>query len=167
MPIEIGVREFWVEGRRVFTGVVRDLTEPKAARTEIENKSLDILELSTPAISVWRDVLVLPFIGTLDSRRMRACTERALTRLSEEKARVLILDITGVPVVDTMVANHLIQLTSAVRLIGGHSILTGISPSTAMTIIGLGIDHSTLSTRGTLQEGLKLGIELTGQLAGG
>ena len=141
-----------------------DITAKKKAALRAEatvsRQAQDILELSTPVISVWDGVLVLPLIGTVDSRRAQECMEGALTRLSSEKARVLILDITGVPVVDTLVANHLIGMASATRMMGGNSIITGISPTIAMTMIGLGIDLSSLHTRGTLAEGLKLAIDL-------
>ncbi len=160
IAIEIGIREFWVAGRRIFTGIVRDLTEIKAARSEIVHKSRDLLEMSTPAIVVWDGVLVLPLIGTMDSQRMQICTENTLDRLSQENARVMIIDITGVPVLDTMVANRLIAMAASVELMGGQCILTGISPATAITIVNLGIDLSSLNTRGTLQAGLKLAIQL-------
>lgn len=160
VPIEIGVREFEVEGKRLFTGIVRDLTQLKLAQQEIERRARDIEDLSTPVISVWRDVLVLPLIGTLDSKRILDSTEKALIRMSEEAARILILDITGVPIIDTMVANHLFTLTSSVRLMGGHSIVTGISPATAISMVNLGVDLSILNTRATLQDGLTLAIEL-------
>jgi len=160
IPLEIGVREFTVDGRRTFAGIVRDLTEIKNAQREIESRARDVLELSTPAIAVWDGVLVLPLIGTLDSHRMQTCTERALNRLRDDNAQVLIIDITGVPVMDTMVANHLIALASAIGLMGGRCILTGISPATAVSIVNLGLDLSALNTRGTLKEGLKLAIEM-------
>lgn len=167
-PLELGVREFWVPGQkmRLFIGIMRDLTEVKRAQEELARKSQDILELSTPVISVGVGVLALPLIGTLDSRRTQDCMEKALTRMADQKARVLIVDITGVPTVDTMVANHLVNMASAVRLMGGQSILTGISPSTAMTIVGLGIDLSILNTRATLAQGLQLADELLGTKTG-
>ncbi len=160
IPLEIGIREFHVQGRRILTAIMRDLTVIKQIKAEIERKAQEVEELSTPAIAVWQGVLVLPLIGTLDSRRMQNCTERTLQRLSKENARVIIIDITGVPVMDTMVANHLISMASSIVLMGGKCILTGISPATAVAIVNLGLDLSTLETRSTLQEGLKLAIEL-------
>lgn len=159
-PMDLGIREIGKGSRRSFSGVVRDLTELKEAQREIERKTVDLMELSTPVISVWDDVIVLPLIGTLDSRRTQDCLEKALEHLTSEKARILIIDITGVPTVDTMVANHLIRLAASTRLMGGRCILTGISPTTAMTIVGLGVDLSMLATRSNLQEGLKLAIDL-------
>ncbi len=86
--------------------------------------------------------------------------EKSLTSMAEQKAEVLIVDITGVPVMDTMVANHLIRMATAVGLMGGQSILTGISPATDRTIVHLGIDLTKIYTRATLVQGLELAIEL-------
>ena len=164
-PMDLGVREVTTPGaaggQRIFSGVVRDLTQLKAAQAEILRKSQDILELSTPVLSVWKDVLVLPLIGTLDTRRTKDTMEKALTRLAEEKARILIIDITGVPVIDTMVADHLVRLAAAVKMMGGECVITGISPATAMTIVSLGVDLSSLSTGASLAEGLKLAIDIS------
>ncbi len=85
--------------------------------------------------------------------------EKALSFMADQRAKILIVDITGVPVMDTMVANHLIRLASAVQLMGGESILTGISPTTARTIVYLGIDLSNINTRSTLAQGLELAME--------
>lgn len=126
----------------------------------IRDQTKTMLELSTPVIGVWENVLILPMIGTLDSLRMQEAMEKALVKLSEDRAQVLIVDITGVPVMDTMVANHLIRLASAVRLMGGNCILTGISPDTARTIVQLGIDLEQTATRSTLAQGLKAAIAL-------
>ena len=163
-PLELGVSEVMqpgaAGGKRIFSGIVRDLTEIKAAQAEILRKSQDILELSTPVLSVWKDVLVLPLVGTLDSRRTTDTMEKALTRMAEEKARILIIDITGVPVVDTMVADHLVRLAAAVQMMGGECVITGISPATAMIIVSLGVDLSMLRTGASLAQGLKLAIDI-------
>ena len=163
--MDLGVGEITVPGaaggQRSFSGMLRDLTQLKAAQAEILRKSQDILELSTPVLSVWKDVLVLPLIGTLDTRRTKDTMEKALTRLAEEKARVLIIDITGVPVIDTMVADHLVRLAAAVKMMGGECVITGISPATAMTIISLGVDLSSMSTGASLADGLKLAIDIS------
>lgn len=161
VPIQLGVREIPVDGRRMFSGILTDLTEIHRVQKELENKSRDMLELSTPVISLWEGVLAMPLIGTLDSRRAMDCIVKSLEKISELQARVLIIDITGVPVVDTLVANHLIRLAGSIRLMGGHCVLTGISPPIAMSIVSLGIDLATLKTRATLADGLKLAIELT------
>lgn len=139
---------------------VIDVTDKVEAEAKARQLQKDILELSTPVLSLWENILAMPLIGTLDSRRSLDVMEKALTRMAQEKSRVLIVDITGVPVVDTMVANHLIRLSDAVRLMGGESILTGISPATARTIVSLGIDLSHLNTCGTLAQGLELAMEI-------
>ena len=161
-PMELGVREVRSVGEHTFSRVVRDLTELKEAQEALVRQTKDIMELSTPVITVWKDVLALPLIGILDTVRTEKITEKTLTRMGREKARVLIIDITGVPVVDTMVANHLIRMASSIRLMGGHCILTGISPSTAITIVGLSVDLTKLSTRSNLAQGLELAMEIVG-----
>ncbi len=138
---------------------VVDVTEKLAAETRARRLQEDLLELSTPVLSLWEDTLAIPLIGTLDSRRAQDAMEKALSFMADQKAKILIVDITGVPVMDTMVANHLIRLASAVHLMGGESILTGISPETARTIVHLGIDLSNLNTRSTLAQGLELAME--------
>jgi PAS domain S-box-containing protein len=124
-PMDLGVREVALPGiaagQRIFSGVLRDLTELKAAQAEILRKSQDILELSTPVLSVWKDILVLPLIGTLDTRRTKDTMEKALTCLAAEKARILIIDITGVPIIDTMVADHRVRLAAAVQMMGASA----------------------------------------------
>ena len=97
IPIEIGIREFESKGGvgRRFAGIVRDLRALKRAQDEIERKNRDILELSTPVISVWDKVLVLPLVGTLDSNRVQHCVEKTLDRLAEDQAMVCIIDITN------------------------------------------------------------------------
>ncbi len=139
---------------------VVDVTEKVKTEARVRQLQEDLLELSTPVLSLWGNILAMPLIGTLDSRRTQDAMEKALTRMAQERSRVLIVDITGVPVVDTMVANHLIRMSDAVRLMGGESILTGISPETARTIVHLGIDLSNLNTCGTLAQGLELAMEI-------
>ncbi len=122
-----------------------------------------IRELSTPVIQVHERILLLPLIGTVDTARAVQVMESVLTRVVERQARVLILDIAGIPVVDTRVANHLLQTTEAVRLLGAATILTGISPQVAQTMVQLGVDLSAMHTRANLEEGLDLALALTGR----
>ncbi len=123
-----------------------------------------IRELSTPVIQVAEKVLLLPLIGTIDTARAMQVMESVLMRVVDRQARVLILDIAGVPVVDTRVANHLLQTTEAVRLLGAATILTGISPQVAQTMVQLGVDLSAMHTRANLEEGLELALDLTGRV---
>lgn len=119
-------------------------------------------ELSTPVIRVHDRVLLLPLIGTVDSHRAQEVMHSVLNRISEEQARVLLLDIAGVAVVDTLVADHLLKMTAAVRLLGAQTVLTGIGPSVARTMVELGVDVGTMHTRNTLADGLALALCLVG-----
>jgi len=127
-----------------------------------------IRELSTPVIKVHEQVLLLPLVGAIDSERAQQIMETVLLRVIAEKARVIIIDIAGVPVVDTRVADHLLKTTAAVRLVGGKVILTGISAQVARTIVQLGVDISTMYTVAELSEGIELALGFVGkQIAAG
>jgi rsbT co-antagonist protein RsbR len=123
-----------------------------------------IRELSTPVIQLYERVLLLPLIGTIDTSRAMQVMEKVLVRVAERQAKVIIVDIAGVPVVDTRVANHLLQTTEAVRLLGASTVLTGISPQVAQTMVQLGVDLSKMHTRASLEEGLELALSLTGRV---
>jgi rsbT co-antagonist protein RsbR len=119
-----------------------------------------IRELSTPVIRVYERVLLLPMVGTIDSLRAQQVMESVLTRIGGEQAKVLLLDIAGVAVVDTQVADYLLKTTAAVRLLGAQTILTGISPQVARTIVELGVSLAGLHTQNTLADGLELALSL-------
>lgn len=129
----------------------------------IRQQQQDMLELSTPVVQIWDRIICLPLIGTLDSRRTQLMMERLLERIVRTRAEVAILDITGVPTVDTQVANYLIKTVTAVRLLGSTCIITGVGPSIAQTIVHLGIDLAGIITRNQLSDGIKLAFELTRQ----
>jgi rsbT co-antagonist protein RsbR len=122
-----------------------------------------IRELSTPVIRVYHRVLMLPLIGTIDSHRAEQVMETLLVRVVEEQARVVIIDIAGVAVVDTRVADHLLKTTEAVRLLGAETILTGISPQVARTIVQLGVDISAMQTRSRLADGIEVALTMVGR----
>lgn len=122
-----------------------------------------IRELSTPVIQVIDKILLLPVIGTVDTQRAQQILETLLKRVIENRAKVLIIDIAGVPVVDTKVADHLIQSTAAVRLLGAETVLTGISPEIAKTIVQLGVDVSSMHTRNNLADGVELALAMLGK----
>ena len=122
-----------------------------------------IRELSTPVIKVHDNILLLPLVGAIDSERAQQIMETVLLRVIAEKARAIILDIAGVPVVDTRVADHLLKTTAAVRLVGAKTILTGISAQVARTIVQLGVDISTMYTVAELSEGIELALGLVGK----
>jgi rsbT co-antagonist protein RsbR len=122
-----------------------------------------IRELSTPVIRVHDRVLLLPLVGTIDSARAHQIMETVLIRVTEDQAKVLILDIAGVPVVDTKVADHLLKTTAAVRLVGAKTILTGISAQVARTIIQLGVDISAMDTQSRLSDGIEVALSVIGK----
>jgi rsbT co-antagonist protein RsbR len=122
-----------------------------------------IRELSTPVIRVHEGVLLLPLVGAIDSLRASQVMESVLTRVADDQARVLILDIAGVAVVDTKVADSLVKATAAVRLLGAETILTGISAQVARTMVQLGVDVSAMHTRSRLAEGIELALDIVGK----
>ena len=136
--------------------------------TEIISKqSRALTDMSTPITAIWDGILMLPVVGILDSRRAQDIMQRMLEQISEKRATVFILDISGVAVVDTAVANHLIRMTKAARLMGSYTIVSGLSPSVAQTIVELGIEVGELRTTGNLQDALRIAFErLGGELPG-
>ncbi|MGW0548834.1 STAS domain-containing protein [Streptomyces altiplanensis] len=127
----------------------------------IRRQSRQLLELSTPVVRLWRQVLGVPLIGTLDTARTQVVMENLLQAIQDQEATVAIIDITGVPTVDTAVAHHLMQTVNAVRLMGADCIISGIRPPIAQTVAQLGIDLSTIMTRATLADALSEAIKLT------
>ena len=129
----------------------------------IATQSRAMLELSTPVIQVWDEILVLPLIGTIDTARAAQIMESLLEAVVKNRASVVIVDITGVPVVDTKVANHLIKTVQATRLLGAEAVVTGVSPHNAQTLVRLGVDLTAITTRSSLQAGLRYAFGRTGQ----
>jgi rsbT co-antagonist protein RsbR len=129
----------------------------------VARQQVAIRELSTPVIRVQRGVLLLPLVGTVDSHRAQQIMETLLTRVVDEQARVVIVDIAGVPVVDTKVADHLLKTTEAVRLLGAETIVSGISAQVARTIVQLGVDISAIHTRARLEDAIEMGLALVGR----
>ncbi|HEU5100099.1 MAG TPA: STAS domain-containing protein [Roseiflexaceae bacterium] len=129
-----------------------------------QQQLLDVIrEISTPIMPVHDEVLVLPLVGTIDSARSARIMETLLTGIQENAAEVVIIDITGVPIVDTAVANHLIQATRAATLLGAHCVLVGVSAEVAQTLVQLGVNLSTLVTRSNLQAGITYALERQGR----
>jgi PAS domain S-box-containing protein len=143
-----------------FVKVARDLSERREQEQLVQRQRDEILELSTPVIQVWDRVLVLPIIGTLDSLRASRLTESLLERVSLEQAEVVILDVSGVPAIDTDVAQHLLKTVEASRLMGTVSVLSGVRPETAQAMVHLGIDLGNLRCRTTLKEALQLALQM-------
>lgn len=135
----------------------------KTREEVIRRAQEDMLELSTPVVKLWDKILALPLIGTLDSARTQIVMESLLNAVVATETKVAILDITGVPTVDTVVAQHLLKTITAVRLMGAECILSGIRPQIAQTIVHLGIDLTNIFTKASLRDALALALELTGQ----
>lgn len=145
---------------RGFAKVTRDLTERKQAEERIQQQSREIMELSTPVMQVWQGVVTAPLIGSLDSQRTQQFMERLLGRIVETNSPVALVDIMGVPAIDTQTAQHLIETIAAVRLLGAHVVLTGVSPVIAQTLVHLGIDLSGIITRSSLAAGLQVALDI-------
>jgi rsbT co-antagonist protein RsbR len=133
--------------------------EEKLSKIQEQQKTIlqqqdDLLELSSPVSKVWDNILILPVIGTLDSQRTQVMMENLLQKIVDTGCTISILDITGVPTVDTQVANHLLKTVTAARLLGAECIISGISPAIAQTIVHLGIDLSAIRTKATLQDAM-------------
>jgi rsbT co-antagonist protein RsbR len=126
----------------------------------IQRQSRQLLEVSTPVVQLWDRVLAVPLVGTLDTSRTQVVMENLLGAIESGEAQVAIIDITGVPTVDTAVAHHLMQTVNAVRLMGSDCFISGIRPSIAQTIAQLGIDLSAIVTRATLSDALATAIAL-------
>jgi rsbT co-antagonist protein RsbR len=164
---EVGGIIFFTEvvTKRVLDQIA--LRENEARLIEINSQQqllLDVIrEISTPVIPVHDEILVLPLVGTIDSARSARIMETLLTGVQEYAAEVVIIDITGVPIVDTAVANHLIQTTRAATLLGAHCVLVGVSAEVAQTLVQLGVDLSTLVTRSNLQAGITYALARQGR----
>ena len=128
----------------------------------IQRQQMELLELSTPVVKLWDGVLAVPMIGTLDSSRTQLVMESLLTRIVETGSELAIIDITGVPTVDTLVAQHLLKTVTAIRLMGADCIISGIRPQIAQTIVHLGIDLQGITTKATLADALKVAMSKAG-----
>ncbi|AKJ27408.1 STAS domain-containing protein [Caldimonas brevitalea] len=128
----------------------------------IVRQQQELLELSTPVVKLWDGVLAVPMIGTLDSSRTQLVMEALLQRIVESSAELAIIDITGVPTVDTLVAQHLLKTVTAIRLMGAECIISGIRPQIAQTIVHLGIDLQGITTKASLADALALALKSTG-----
>jgi PAS domain S-box-containing protein len=145
---------------RGFGKITRDLTERRMAEERSRKQTQELLEMAAvPVVQVWEGIVLVPLIGTLDSQRTQQLMERVLNRVTETNSPVALLDITGVPSIDTQTAQHLIETIAAVRLLGAEVVLTGVRPSIAQTLVHLGIDLSNVTTRSSLSAGLRMAFE--------
>ena len=146
---------------RGFGKVTRDLSSRRDAEEKMKKQAQEIMEMATvPVVQVWEGIALVPLIGMLDSQRTQQLMERLLHRVTETGSPIALLDITGVPSIDTQTAQHLIETISAVRLLGAEVILTGVRPVIAQTLVHLGIDLSNVITRASLAAGLRMALDL-------
>ena len=143
------------------TSIVVDTFSEITNRT-IRQQSEAIMAMSTPVTAIWDDILLLPVVGLIDSQRAHDIMKAMLNRIKDTEATVFILDISGVAAMDTAVANHLIKMTKAARLMGCMCIISGVSPAIASTVVELGIDVGTVNTRANLKDALSLAFSHTG-----
>lgn len=136
----------------------------KARESVITRQQEELLELSTPVVKLWDGILALPMIGTLDSARTQTVMETLLQRIVETGSEIAIIDITGVPTVDTLTAQHLLKTVTAIRMLGADCIISGIRPQIAQTIVHLGIDLTGVTTKATLADALSLALKQSGHV---
>jgi rsbT co-antagonist protein RsbR len=150
---------------RLVDGLGLHTFETYAAAREqiIADQALSMLELSTPVVRLWEGIIAVPLVGTLDSARTQVVMEKLLETLVATGADHAVLDITGVPTVDTEVAQHLLKTVNAARLLGAECIICGIRPQVAQTIVSLGIEFGDIATKATLADALAYALNRTGQ----
>ncbi|MDP9090381.1 MAG: STAS domain-containing protein [Pseudomonadota bacterium] len=134
----------------------------KSREQVIIRQQQELLELSTPVVKLWDGILALPMIGTLDSARTQVVMESLLQKIVETEAQIAIIDITGVPTVDTLVAQHLLKTVTALRLMGADCIISGVRPQIAQTIVHLGVDLQGVTTKANLADALALALKRSG-----
>ncbi|MDR0203760.1 MAG: STAS domain-containing protein [Delftia acidovorans] len=157
------IQEIWLATVLVDNMAQHTVSSFQQAREDIIiRQQEELLELSTPVVKLWEGVLAIPLIGTLDSNRTQVVMESLLQSIVETESELAIIDITGVPTVDTLVAQHLLRTVTAIRLMGSDCIISGIRPQIAQTMVHLGIDMRDISTKATLADALKLAMSKTG-----
>jgi rsbT co-antagonist protein RsbR len=149
----------------LLDGLALYITEvhQKGREEVIAQQQQEMLELSTPVVELWEGILALPLIGTLDSARTQVVMENLLQRIVETGAEIAIIDITGVPTVDTLVAQHLLKTVAAARLMGADCMISGIRPQIAQTIVHLGVELGAVSTKATLADAFALALKRSGR----
>jgi rsbT co-antagonist protein RsbR len=157
------VREMWLtNGLLDKLGLYTVEVYLQSRESIISRQQQELMELSTPVVQLWDNVVALPLIGTLDSERTQVVMENLLEKVVETGASIAIIDITGVPTVDTLVAQHLLKTVAAARLMGADCIISGIRPQIAQTIVHLGINLADIITKATLADAFAIALQRTG-----
>jgi rsbT co-antagonist protein RsbR len=151
--------DFLLDKLGLYTTEVYQLSREKVIRRQQE----EMLELSTPVVQLWEGIVALPLIGTLDSARTSVVMETLLQTIVDTRSELAIIDITGVPTVDTLVAQHLLKTVAAARLMGADCIISGIRPQIAQTMVHLQIDLSAVTTKATMAEALRFALKRSGR----
>lgn len=138
--------------------------ELEAALQVVENQRLSIAELSTPVLELWEDVVAMPIIGVVDTRRSADIMDKLLQTVASRQSRFVILDITGVEIVDTKTADHLIKVARAARLLGAVCLLSGVRPAVAQTLVEIGVDLASIVTVATLRDALRECLRRMGRM---
>ncbi|WP_191559460.1 STAS domain-containing protein [Metabacillus idriensis] len=162
IPEEDKMKMVW-EFDRSLSPINNELIHQYASSWErtVSLQKIALQELSAPLIPIFENITIMPLVGTIDTERAKQIMENLLTGVVKHRSQVVLIDITGVPVVDTMVAHHIIQASEAVRLVGAKCLIVGIRPEIAQTIVNLGIDLSQVITKNTLQKGMEAALEMT------
>jgi methyl-accepting chemotaxis protein len=148
----------------LLDAALREARENEEARIDLDRT---IQEMSTPVTPIWEGILLLPLVGVIDSMRTSDIMKKSLQMISEMRAKVFVLDISGVATVDTAVANQLIKITKATRLMGCEAIVSGISPAIARTIVELGVNVEEIRTTATLRDAFETALTMVGEVVGG
>jgi rsbT co-antagonist protein RsbR len=148
----------------ILKAIIEATGEIRKEKEDIINELNEIIsELATPVISIWKDILLVPLIGTLDSDRAQSMAERVLNRAADTNAKMVILDVTGVPMIDTFVGGYLIEVYKALKLLGSEVVLTGIKPEIAHTLVKLGVNFDLITVKRNLESALKYCISATAE----
>ncbi|MCF7203520.1 STAS domain-containing protein [Pseudomonas oligotrophica] len=161
------VEQLWVVSEFIDVLAMHTIsTFQKSREAVIKRQQEELLELSTPVVKLWDGILALPMIGTLDSQRTQVVMESLLQRIVDTGSQIAIIDIIGVPTVDTLVAQHLLKTVTAIRLMGADCIISGVRPQIAQTIVHLGLDLQGIVTKANLADALALALARTGLSVG-
>ena len=162
-PVRVAPQIIEVDGHQVRALSIRDLTEQKEVEDTIRSQSQALMEMSTPAIRIWDGVLLMPLVGAIDTIRSQQIITTMLESIANSDTTVAILDVTGVPFIDTSVARHILQAVEGAKILGAEVIVSGFSPEAAQTLAQLGVDFSSLRTSGSLKAAMQRAFEIVGR----